>query len=57
MPTWEHRLAPETVHALTIYVHQLGGGEPTPQTPPTVTLTTPPVTETAIAAPALEPRR
>jgi cytochrome c oxidase cbb3-type subunit 3 len=30
MPTWEHRLTPETLRALTIYVHELGGGEPTP---------------------------
>lgn len=30
MPTWEQRLSPATIRALTIYVHQLGGGEATP---------------------------
>lgn len=30
MPTWEQRLAPETVRALTVYVHELGGGEIAP---------------------------
>lgn len=30
MPTWEKRLPPETIRALTIYVHELGGGEVTP---------------------------
>jgi cytochrome c oxidase cbb3-type subunit 3 len=30
MPTWEHRLPDETIKALTIYVHSLGGGEATP---------------------------
>jgi len=29
MPTWEARLDPGTVRALAIYVHSLGGGEPT----------------------------
>lgn len=27
MPTWESRLSDETIKALTIYVHSLGGGE------------------------------
>ena len=26
MPTWEGRLDPATVNALTVYVHTLGGG-------------------------------
>jgi len=27
MPTWEGRLDPATVNALTVYVHTLGGGK------------------------------
>ena len=34
MPTWERRLDPATIRALTIYVHALGGGEPTPVSAP-----------------------
>lgn len=30
MPHWSERLAPETVTALAVYVHALGGGEDTP---------------------------
>lgn len=33
MPAWEGRLSPETIRALAIYVHSLGGGEPTPAAP------------------------
>jgi cytochrome c oxidase cbb3-type subunit 3 len=32
MPAWEQRLSPEIIKALTVYVHELGGGEPS--TPP-----------------------
>lgn len=32
MPTWESRLPDETIKQLTIYVHSLGGGEPTAAT-------------------------
>jgi cytochrome c oxidase cbb3-type subunit 3 len=45
MPTWEARLDPTTIRALTIYVHALGGGEPTP----------PPGPVTAPVAPAQPP--
>jgi len=34
MPTWEARLPSDTVRALTIYVHELGGGEATPAPAP-----------------------
>jgi cytochrome c oxidase cbb3-type subunit 3 len=34
MPTWEARLDPSTIRALAIYVHSLGGGEPTIAPPP-----------------------
>ena len=27
MPTWGGRLSPETIKALAVYVHSLGGGE------------------------------
>ncbi len=30
MPAWEGRLSEDTLKALAIYVHSLGGGEPTP---------------------------
>lgn len=30
MPNWNKRLAPETITALSVYVHALGGGEDTP---------------------------
>lgn len=30
MPAWENRLSDETIKALTIYVHSLGGGETAP---------------------------
>lgn len=31
MPNWNERLAPETITALSVYVHALGGGEDTPK--------------------------
>lgn len=46
MPTWEHRLDPATIRALTMYVHSLGGGEPTAPAAETPAPATP-----AIAAP------
>jgi cytochrome c oxidase cbb3-type subunit 3 len=30
MPNWNERLTPETISALAVYVHSLGGGEDTP---------------------------
>jgi len=27
MPNWDERLSPETITALAVYVHSLGGGE------------------------------
>jgi len=30
MPNWDQRLSPETISALAVYVHSLGGGEDTP---------------------------
>jgi cytochrome c oxidase cbb3-type subunit 3 len=30
MPNWDERLAPETISALAVYVHSLGGGADTP---------------------------
>ncbi len=35
MPTWEGRLDRNTLRQLSVYVHQLGGGEVTPITDPT----------------------
>jgi len=31
MPNWNERLAPETITALSVYVHALGGGQDTPK--------------------------
>jgi len=31
MPNWNDRLAPETITALSVYVHALGGGQDTPK--------------------------
>lgn len=31
MPNWNQRLAPETITALSVYVHALGGGQDTPK--------------------------
>jgi cytochrome c oxidase cbb3-type subunit 3 len=47
MPTWAARLPPDTVRALTIYVHELGGGEASPAAAPV----TPPDSEPASTAP------
>jgi cytochrome c oxidase cbb3-type subunit III len=47
MPTWEKRLDPATIRALTIYVHSLGGGEATPIAAPAEPALAPPPTTPA----------
>jgi cytochrome c oxidase cbb3-type subunit III len=51
MPTWEKRLTPETIRALTIYVHELGGGEASAPSQPSLASTV----ETPSAAPPARP--
>lgn len=49
MPSWESRLDPAMIRALSVYVYGLGGGEPDPPQPaaPTATVPTSPVAPTA----------